>query len=222
MPGCLYGQDPGAYLARWDATVLRVVINPIFGAAGQAVPCVQAAVAEGYRVHLVVQWWDVQNGLRWTPSRVLAFFEQALPQYAPYLWAVSIGNEQELGQDPDCANCAGTAATAGEYAADWQAVEPFVRQECPEATVVAGEVSPWGTQFLEQTLADGLPGAQAIAAHPYHMAYGAPPAAFLAIGQAAGLPVWFDESLAGPGDSMPGATLPLTALAGAAVAGGWD
>jgi hypothetical protein len=86
VPGCMQGADPTPYLRLYHAQILRVIINATHGAYGSALPRVEAAYAAGYKVHLAVQYWN-----SWTPQQAAAFYRQVLPQYAPYLWAVSVG-----------------------------------------------------------------------------------------------------------------------------------
>jgi hypothetical protein len=85
------GQDANinGLLASQDATVMRISINPT--TAGQGLDCVRGAYDAGYRVFL-----NLGFGVLWTPAQMAQWFASVLPQYAPYLWAVSVGSEQEL------------------------------------------------------------------------------------------------------------------------------
>ena len=213
VPGCMDGADPTPYLSEYGASILRVIVSPTYGADGSALPCIQAAVDAGFKVHLVIQYWNY-----FTIEQDVAFFQHVLGYYAASVWAVSVGNEQE-GM--------GGASPAG-YAAVWHAVEPVVAQLAPQAIRVAGEVTPWGVPFIQAAYAIGLPGVQAIAAHPYDTDYCFTISTFLAWTRAIGLQAWFTEGLAGPGafgyhdgvDSSAG-DRPLWQMAGAAVADAW-
>lgn len=215
-PNCLtYGADPLPYLREYpNAQILRVIIAPgdRLGGNGSALPCIKDAYAAGYKIHLAVQYWN-----SWTAQQAADFYRQTLPQYAPYLWAVSIGNEQELGQwGPD--------QTGAQYSAYWRALEPIVARLAPNAIRVAGEISPWGLPFLKVALLYGLPGVQAIAAHPYAVAGTFPVFGIVRLCHALQLPLWFTEGLQGPdswGPGSPAADLPLQQMAGATVADAW-
>lgn len=95
------GRDtaPLSMLAQFHATVLHTYVNFAgYDSPGSNLGCVRQAWAAGYEVYLSVVY---DNG--WTPDQVAAWFRQVLPAYAPYLWAVSVGNEQDLwqgGHDP--------------------------------------------------------------------------------------------------------------------------
>jgi hypothetical protein len=97
-----------------------------------------------------------------------------LPAYAPFLWAVGVGNEQDLTSPTSDAQ--GTkplgshGRTAGQnYRLDWNAVEPVLAMTAPHAIRVYGEFSPWSFNANEDGFARGRPrGVQAIAAHCYH------------------------------------------------------
>src|SRR5262249_7082837 len=135
------------------ATVLRIIV-PFWGN-GQAPLCASKAAANGYRVYLSLQYKN-----RWRPAQVAAYFRRTLPQYAPYAWAISVGNEQDLIQ--------GGRATGANYRAVWNAVEPILARIAPRAIRVYGETSPFGFPFLQQSFGHGRArGAQAIAFHCY-------------------------------------------------------
>ena len=89
-PCVIDGDNVQSILQAHDATVLRIVL-PDFPSPN-ALRCVARAKAEGYRVYISLQY---QNA--WSPARVASYFAETLPQYAPYVWAVSVGNEQDLG-----------------------------------------------------------------------------------------------------------------------------
>jgi hypothetical protein len=209
VPGCIYGQtDPRPYLDAYHATVLRVIVSETDP--GDPWPCVQTAVSEGFRVHLVLQWANTD-----TTGQVAAFVEQQLQELQQPVWAVSLGNEQELNQG-------GVPEWPWEYSDAWKAAEPVARDLQPAAILVAGEISPWGMGWFQQAWNAGLPGAQAVSAHPYDVAGAFAPADFLGWAQSVGQPAWFDEALAGP-HAWPTGTMTLSAgqLAGAQVAGAW-
>jgi hypothetical protein len=196
-PGCVNGADPTPYIREYGATVLRIVLSPYYGAPGtngQAIPCLKAAAVAGARVDISIQWRSV-----WSPAQAAAFVSQQLALYAPYVWAVGLGNEQDLlwnlpGHPYD------PAQTPAQYAADWDAAEPIVAQMAPYALRVAVEASPWSFPFSRQALADGLPGAQILAYHPYTVPAGYPTVHdFYNLAASYGMPLWCTEGLDGPG-----------------------
>jgi hypothetical protein len=148
--------------------------------------CAQDAHQAGYRVALAVQY----NNL-WSIAQDRAWFSQIIGLYAPYAWAVSIGNEQELGN--------AVAETAQRYSQTWRALEPILAHVAPQAIRVAGEISPWGLNFLEAAARDGLPGAQAYSAHPYPVAGALDPAVFAQFAAANHVQAWATEGMCGPG-----------------------
>jgi hypothetical protein len=91
----------------------------------------------------------------------------------------------------------------------------------PRAIRVAGEVSPWGLPFLSGAVRSGLPGVQALSAHPYQMAGGVSTGAFLGFAAAWHLPLWATEGLVGPGSWGGAADVTLGQVAGAAVGEAW-
>jgi hypothetical protein len=98
-------------------------------------------------------------------ARVAAYFRRTLPSYAPYAWAVSVGNEQDLVQ--------GAAGSARKYRAVWNAVEPVVARVAPRAIRVYGEPSAFDFPFLEASFVGGRPrGAHVIAFHCYDVKNG--------------------------------------------------
>jgi PASTA domain len=207
VPGVLSGQDPSYYLGLYHADVLRIVVSPSHGANGEALPAVQIAERLGVKVHLSIQYWS-----SWTTAEQVAFFRQVLSYYGPHVWAVSVGNEQELAHG-------NPAQTPAQYAATWRAVVPVIRSAAPQAILVAGEISCYGDGFLKEAYADGLPGVQAIAAHPYRLPFCFSIPELESWSAAHQLPVWFTEGLLGP-DSW-GFDLTLQQMAGAAVVDAW-
>jgi hypothetical protein len=175
------GDNVQSILQAHDATVLRIVL-PDFPSP-DALRCVARAKAEGYHVYISLQYENA-----WSPKQVAAYFARTLPQYAPYLWAVSVGNEQDLGGIPGVKLLQGVAPRKARvctgsgrrrrcwrnqgayYRLVWNAVEPVIAGVAPRALRVFGEASPWGFTFLKQTFQTGRPrGAQAVAFHCYDM-----------------------------------------------------
>lgn len=213
VPGCIDGSAGGLTILRtYHASVLRVVVQTPYGQNGQALPCVRAARAAGAKLNLAIGY----NNL-WSTSTIVAYFRHVLALYGPYAWAISIGNEQEVSAGK------GVSATPTRYASVWRAVEPVVAQLAPQAIRVAGEVSPWGFSFLRQAYASGLPGAQAIAVHPYAARFGFKLATVLAWAHTTHLPLWATEGLIGPDAwSKPDLhAVPQSQLGGVMVASAW-
>lgn len=214
LPGCLTGSlhDPRPYMKEFHATILRVVVSQgnWHGNAGEALPCVEAAHAEGYKVDLDIEWAS-----SWPTKTVEWFFRRELALYRYYANAVSVGNEQEI-VPPNM--------SPAKYVRMWRAVEPEIKRMAPWATRIAGEISPWGFHDLAQELQYGLPGIQAVAVHPYRYSFGYSVAQALTLARRYGLPLWCDEALQDGQDSWPSAsrTVPLSGMRGAAVAGAWD
>jgi hypothetical protein len=198
---CVNGGDVDSFLQAHHASVLRIVVP--YRGRNSAVNCVRQAATRGYRVYLSVQYDNA-----WRPAQVAAYFRRTLPQYAPYAWAVSVGNEQDLTQGAPAPHgrslvCTGGGhpscrrSTAGEdYRAVWNAVEPVLQRIAPRAVRVYGETSPFGFPFLEDSyLAGRARGAQAIAFHCYDVKNGGlsivPQVARWAA--AHGLPLWCSE-----------------------------
>lgn len=156
---CVTGEgDVAPFMRAHHATVLRLIVP--YRGQSDGVACASGAAAEGFRVYVSLQYNNA-----WRPGRVAAYFRQTLPQYAPYAWAVSVGNEQDLVQ--------GASATGQRYRAVWNAVEPVVRSIAPRAIRVYGETSPFGFPFLQQSFRAGRArGAQIIAFHCYDVKNG--------------------------------------------------
>lgn len=196
-PGCLRGANPTKYLRRYGATVVRIVLSPYYGAPGthgQAIPCLKAARAHGARVEIAIQWRSV-----WSPAQTARFVRKQLALYARYVWAVGLGNEQELswglpGHLPD------PQQTPAQYVSDWNAAEPILARMARHAVRVAVEGGPWSFPFTQQVLADGLHGSQALAVHPYTVPLSYPNVGdFHKLAASHGLPLWCTEGLAAPG-----------------------
>lgn len=210
VPGCTLGQDPRPYLSQYRATWLRVFVSTNWegqGLNGSALPCIQAATQSGIRVQLVIQWNNA-----WSPAEIASFFDQQLAPYAPYVSAVSIGNEQEL-QWPKI--------SPAQYVTNWAAAEPVVARLAPQAIRIGGNIGPWGLSFLKTAVDLGLPGLQALAAHPYQSPTTFSTDELLTWAASRGLPVWFDEALNGPGAWNASFDLSLAQMAHAQVAGVW-
>ncbi len=206
VPGCRAGGNPIPYLAKYHAPVLRIVVDDQTLPLGIA-QCAAQARAAGYKVHVVIQWND-----DWTVAQARAFASRVLAAI-PSAWAVSLGNEQEL-------DTAGPAETSEDYRARWLAMEPLVRAADPRAIIVGGEVAPWSLIWLEATVALGLPGMQAVAAHVYRFHCFAI-STFERWAESEHLPYWFDEGLDVPGAWDEFATRPESQLLGASVVGAW-
>ena len=166
---CLANRNVNAFLRAKHASVLRLILSPQQASAGEGIGCVKDAYAAGFKVHISLQFAN-----RWTPRQVASYFSRVLPTYAPFVWAVGVGNEQDLTSTSSTAQGASTLSshgrTVGEnYRADWNAVEPVLAKLAPHAIRVYGEFSPWGFIANKQGFAAGRPpGVQAIAAHCYH------------------------------------------------------
>lgn len=176
------GGDVSPFLRSHHATVLRLIVP--YQGQSNGVACASQAAAQGYRVYVSLQYSNA-----WRPARVAAYFRRTLPQYAPYVWAVSVGNEQDLAVQ-------GGRATGTRYRAVWNAVEPVLAHVAPRAIRVYGETSPFGFPFLQQSFHPSRPrGAQAIAFHCYDVHYGGlsvvPQVAAWAAGKH--LPLWCSE-----------------------------
>jgi hypothetical protein len=174
------GGDVNAFMQEHHATVLRMVVP--YRGRSSAVDCARKAAAQGHRVYVSLQYDNA-----WRPGQVATYFRRTLPQYAPYAWAVSVGNEQDLAQGAPapygrsivCSSVGGGRrschpSTAGEdYRSVWNAVEPVLARLAPRAIRVYGETSPFGFPFLRDSFAPGRPrGVQAIAFHCYDVKNG--------------------------------------------------
>lgn len=226
LPGCMTGTltDPQPLMQSFHATILRVVISaahrinahdfaPAYGTQGQALPCLSAAQAEGYRVMVVLEWNSV-----WSTQQVRTFFKKELKIYGPYAWAIGVGNEEEISP----------ALSGYGYSRDWKAVLPLLRQLAPYAIRVGGEISPWGLPFLENALSAGLPGMQALGVHTYRYKWSFTMPQVLQLAHRYRVPLWCDEGLYdGPNSWRPkwprgGSDFTLSQMRGAVVAGAWD
>ena len=210
IPGCRSGASPVSILKHYHAGALRAVVTPETFKLG-VMKCARSAVAAGYRLHLVIQWWD-----QWKDSRVESFFRSVLGRGQPRPWAVSIGNEQELR------NHGGKhGITASAYARIWRHVEPIVASHARHAVRVAGEISPWHLAWFQQAFSHHLRGVQAIAGHPYAFPHTWTPKAFASFARRHHLPYWFDEGYKLRGVWQPKYARSAHKLAGAAVLGAW-
>jgi hypothetical protein len=166
---CLANRNVNPFLRAHHANVMRLILSPEAAPVGAGVGCVEAAHAAGFRVYISLQFNN-----RWTPSQVAAYVRRVLPAYAPFVWAVGVGNEQDLsmptayGQGTISLSRDGRSA-GQNYRAVWDAVEPVLVKLVPRAIRVYGEFSPWGFSATQQGFARGRPpGVQAIGAHCYH------------------------------------------------------
>jgi hypothetical protein len=203
-PCVVHGDNVQSILQSHDATVLRIVL-PYFPSPN-ALLCVERAKAEGYHVYVSLQYDNA-----WSPTRVASYFARTLPPYAPYAWAVSVGNEQDIisnqrlpqGVPRTARQCTGSGrrrrcetTTGAYYRQVWNAVEPVLARVTPKALRVYGETSPWGFGFLKDSFETGRPpGAQVVAFHCYDTKYAGlrvvPRVAAWAGKQ--GLPLWCSE-----------------------------
>jgi hypothetical protein len=203
---CLENQNVNPFLRAQHANVMRLILAP--QNAGAGVGCVQAASAAGFKVYISLQFNN-----RWSPSQVAAYVTRVLPAYAPFVWAVGVGNEQDLATF----GTYGVALSrdgrgAGQnYRAVWNAVEPILVKLVPHAVRVYGEFSPWGFAATEAGFAHGRPpGVQAIATHCYHTKTDG----LLQVPQDAAwaaskrLPLWCSEM----GPAFPSRTMPKWAM----------
>ena len=166
---CLANQNVNGFLRRNHANVMRLILARQDTAVGAGVTCVEDAFNAGFKVYVSFQFNN-----SWTPRQAAAYFTKVLPTYAPYLWAVGVGNEQDLttktgyGQGKIALSRDGRSAGQA-YRAVWNAVEPVLVKLAPHAIRVYGEFSPWSFYANQQGFAYGRPrGVQAIAAHCYH------------------------------------------------------
>ncbi len=205
---CLANYNIVPFLKASHANVLRLILSPEQAQSEEGLGCAKIAHAAGFKVYLSLQFVN-----SWTPEAVAAYFKQVLQSYGPYLWAVAVGNEQDLTSMTP--NAQGVKAlgrqrqTAGaSYRADWDAVEPVLTKLVPHAIRVYGEFSPWGFNVNKDGFAVSRPpGVQAIAAHCY---YTKRPGGLLQIPRDAawaaseGLPLWCTEM----GPALPMSTTP--------------
>jgi hypothetical protein len=170
---CIANRNVNPFLRQTHANVLRLILSPSDGAIGAGVRCVQEAHAAGFKVYLSLQFDN-----RWTPRQVASYFDRVLPAYAQSLWAIGVGNEQDLstptGYGQGKTGLSRDGRSAGQsYRAVWDAVEPVLVRRSQHAIRVYGEFSPWSFNANEQGFASGRPrGVQAIAAHCYHTTVG--------------------------------------------------
>ena len=170
---CLANQNVNAFVRNNHANVLRLILSPQDAQTRAGISCITAAHAVGIKVYLSLQFNN-----RWTPGQVASYFRRVLPPYVPFLWAVGVGNEQDLTSRTNygqgTGSLSGQGQTAGQrYRAIWNAVEPVLAQLAPHAIRVYGEFSPWSFAATKQGFASGRPpGVQAIAAHCYHTRIG--------------------------------------------------
>src|SRR5947209_1017755 len=170
---CLANQNINPFLRKHGANVLRLILSPQDAEAGAGLACVQDGHSAGFKVYVSLQFNNA-----WSPRQIAAYFSRVLPSYAPYLWAVGVGNEQDLTMASNYgqgrSRLGGHGRTTGQaYRATWNAVEPVLAKIAPRAIRVYGEFSPWGFSANQQGFASGRPaGVQAIAAHCYHTRFG--------------------------------------------------
>ena len=170
---CVANRNVNAFLWQSHANVMRLILSPQDAQASAGRACISDAHAAGFKVYVSFQFNN-----RWTPRQVAAYFRRVLPHYAPFLWAVGVGNEQDLRSPTSygqgTGSLSGHGRTAGQaYRAIWNAVEPVLVKLAPHAIRVYGEFSPWSFAATKQGFASSRPpGVQAIAAHCYHTVIG--------------------------------------------------
>jgi hypothetical protein len=209
---CLANQNINPFLRANHANVLRLILAPQEAPAGAGIACIEDGYAAGFKVYISLQFNN-----RWSPSQVAAYVRRVLPTYAPYVWAVGLGNEQDLSMTSAYGqgnvSLSRDGRTAGErYRAVWNVVAPVLTKLAPHAIRVYGEFSPWGFSATEEGFAHGRPpGVQAIAAHCYHTKFDGlmqvPQDAAWAASK--GLPLWCSEM----GPAFPRRTKPKWAVA---------
>jgi hypothetical protein len=201
---CLANRNVNAFLRQYHANVMRLILSPQDAQAGAGIACVSAARAADFKVYVSFQFNN-----RWTPAQVASYFRRVIPRYAPFLWAVGVGNEQDLrsptGYGQGTGSLSGRGRSVGQaYRAVWDAVEPVLVKLVPRAIRVYGEFSPWSFAANKQGFASGRPpGVQAIAVHCYRTVFGGlmevPQAAAWAASKR--LPLWCSEM--GPALARP-------------------
>lgn len=204
---CLANRNVNAFLRTNHANVLRLILSPQDGPAGAGLGCVKDAYAAGFKVYISLQFKN-----RWTPRQVASYVRSVLPAYAPFVWAIGVGNEQDLSMPSAYGQGTATLSAHGRsvgqsYRAVWDAVEPVLVSIVPHAIRVYGEFSPWSFDANEQGFASGRPpGVQAIAAHCYNTKVGGlaqiPQDAAWAASKR--LPLWCSEM----GPALPKRTTP--------------
>jgi hypothetical protein len=191
-PGDQQGGNPVPYLQKMSgASVFRIIVDPRWGIAAPLGAVTQAHQA-GYHIFLSIQYCN-----SWSIPQVHSWFAQALETYGPLVSYVAVGNEQELAQ-------CGKGSTGQHYSAVWKSVVPLMMQHAPHAIRVAGEVSPWGEQFLDEAFKHGLPHVQAVSGHPYPAVpvpgttHHTPEPGYANSLRKHGLPLYFSEAMCGP------------------------
>ena len=170
---CLANRNVNAFLRMNHATLMRLILSPQDGQVGAGIGCISYAHSAGFKVYISLQFNN-----RWSGAQVASYFRRVLPRYAPFLWAVGVGNEQDVtsptGYGQGTGSLSGHGRTVGQgYRAIWDAVEPVLVKLVPHAIRVYGEFSPWSFVATKQGFASGRPpGVQAIAAHCYHTVVG--------------------------------------------------
>jgi hypothetical protein len=165
---CVANRNVIAFLRANHANVLRLILSPRQGPSGAGIECIKAARAAGYKIYISFQF---VNG--WRPSQVASYLNRVLPAYAPFAWAVGVGNEQDLTSpnsgDQGTKALSGHGKTVGQnYRSDWDAAERVLVKRAPHAIRVYGDFSPWAFKAVKQGFAASRPaGVQAIAAHCY-------------------------------------------------------
>lgn len=181
---CMHGQDVGPWLRAHGDNVMRFIVDAnTFTSQPGGPACVQRAEAEGYPVML-----SLALEASWSPARDAQQVRQVIAAYGP-VWAVSIGNEQELG------SAHGGSMDSQQYAAVWAVAEPALARADPSALRVFGETSSYAASWVQRAWNDGHQGAQVISSHCYPQWLGGeqtePEQAAWAASQ--GVPYWCSE-----------------------------
>ena len=147
----LNGGDPGPWLKAHHATVMRLTV-PAPPDMRNGLAAVQAAYAEHYNVSI-----DIAFPRGATVPRIVTYFKARVRLYANYASSISVGNEEDLW------------LSAAKYRQVWNAVAPFVHKLAPKVTLVFGEVTPWGFNWLKSAWGRTAPTrAGAVSLHGYH------------------------------------------------------
>lgn len=147
------------FMQAHNASVLRMVVTPDHDNDPTELGCLAAARDAGYKIYLSVQYDPHSSN-----AELRSYFAQVISVYGQP-WALSVGNEEPLDDSPTF------TYTPADYVADWDAVEPTIKADAPDAILVAGEADPWHANW-DAAIADDQPvGADAVSFHCYQMAW---------------------------------------------------
>lgn len=199
-------------LRNHNASTYRIIVNPLtFQYPDREAlydATVNEAITNGYKLFLSMQWNN-----SWPDDRIQSFVNQVLDHWGAQATWIALGNEQEL-------NFYGWGIENGaQYSHVWKITEPIVASRFPSAIRVAGEIYPGGVNYLEDAWRAGLPGAQAIGAHPYGWSYSKTIdcTSFVNLWHSRGKLVYYDEGLQAPdgwpdGTNFPRWDIPLSKM----------